>query len=115
MHLAALTFRAAAGLCSAITQVHLLRCLALITKIIAFSRVSRLSVTPLVTFDNIKGAVLVPMAFESSTLMYTLTAWASNHLSQIEPRFQDIALQHRGTALSCLKTELDKMSISHEM
>ncbi|KAJ0110300.1 hypothetical protein J7T55_000733 [Diaporthe amygdali] len=65
--------------------------------------------------NNCFLSVLLPMAFESSTLMYTLTAWASTHLSQIEPRFRDIALQHRGTALRCLKADLDEMSISHEM
>ncbi|ETS81094.1 hypothetical protein PFICI_06096 [Pestalotiopsis fici W106-1] len=55
------------------------------------------------------------MAFESTTLMYTLTAWASIHLSQIDTRFQEVALQHRGAALRLLKTELEETTISREI
>lgn len=55
------------------------------------------------------------MAFECATLMHTLAAWASTHLSLREPKFSGMALQHRNAALRHLQTELESMTISREM
>lgn len=55
------------------------------------------------------------MAFESPSLMRALAAWSSTHLALRDPSFEDIALRHRGSAISSLKSAMEDDGITREM
>ena len=55
------------------------------------------------------------MAFECQALMKALVAWASTHLAAREPAFQHMALRHRGSALSAMKSSMEDSQLSSEM
>lgn len=57
----------------------------------------------------------MPMAFECQPLMYALAASASSHLALRSREFKDVALQHRGLALSKLNTAMRDAELSPEM
>lgn len=57
----------------------------------------------------------MPMAFECQPLMYALAASASSHLALRSHEFKDVALQHRGLALSRLNTAMRDAELSPEM
>ena len=55
------------------------------------------------------------MAFECSTLMKALVAWAATHLALRDKSFQDISLRHRGSALTNSNLSMEENEISSEM
>ncbi|KAK1853065.1 C6 transcription factor [Colletotrichum chrysophilum] len=65
--------------------------------------------------NNCFLSVLMPMAFECQPLMYALAASASSHLALRSSEFKDVALRHRGLALSKLNTAMRDSELSPEM
>lgn len=58
---------------------------------------------------------MLPMAFECSALMKSLVAWASSNLAARDTEFEQVALQHRGSALNALKAAIEDKELSSEM
>lgn len=60
----------------------------------------------LIATDNLLK-VFLPLAMHNPSLLTSLIAWSSSHLSLRDPSFQQVAIRNRCTALRDLRNALD--------